>query len=180
MKESLMRLQFPIFLLALFLVMVGQPVAAQPISTFHNWGNWQIYGNSPQFMDFGLGIFDTNDGAIGTGRIELRFGRKLFFIGPAVGILANTDGGIFGYGGIYADIAYKNLVITPLLGAGGYHKGGGKDLGGIFQFRSSITLAYQFHNLSRLGVQFAHVSNAALEHINPGEQDVFLTYAVPF
>jgi hypothetical protein len=96
-----------------------------------------------------------------------------------MGVMANTDGGVFGYGGIYADIKYRNLVATPFFTVGGYHQGGSKDLGGTFQFRSGMTFAYQFNRGSRLGVRFAHISNASIYDNNPGENEVLLTYAIP-
>lgn len=173
--------------LLLFLVLVfpllGQRAEARSLTTFRRFGNWRIYGNGPNYLALGAGAFNLpskGNKGYGVGRLEVRFGKKLFFIGPAIGLLVNADGGFMGYGGIYADIAYKRLVITPCVGAGGYENGEGKDLGGPFEFRSSLTLAYQFDNLSRLGVQIAHVSNADLRQKNPGEQDLLLTFDIPF
>jgi lipid A 3-O-deacylase len=59
-------------------------------------------------------------------------------------VLANTQGGIFGYGGFYSDLALGRFVLTPLAAVGGYHHGGSEDLGGIFQFHLSADLSYQF------------------------------------
>jgi lipid A 3-O-deacylase len=154
--------------------------AAEPASVFHRAGNWQIYGDSRNYLTLGLGAFDADEEATGAAQIELRFGRKLFFVGPAIGFLANADGGFFGYGGLYTDIAYKKLVLTLMGGAGGYEEGDGKDLGGIFQFRSEITLSYQFGNLSRLGIKYGHISNGSTHYSNPSEQDGFITFAIPF
>lgn len=158
--------------------------ANAPPEIFYQAGNWQILGTAPHYLDLGLGAFDLiaeSDGRTsGAARLELRAGNKLWFIGPAVGVLANTDGGWFGYGGIYADVAYGNLVITPLLAAGGYDEGAGKDLGGDFQFRTVLTFSWQFANRVRLGVQVAHISNAGLDDRNPGEEDVLLTLGLPF
>ena len=84
--------------------------------------------------------------------------------------MGNTDGGAFGYGGMYADLTYGNLVITPLLGAGVYAEGDSKDLGGVFEFRSELGVACQFHDGTRLGLRIAHLSNAGIYHSNPGER----------
>jgi hypothetical protein len=154
--------------------------SAESTSIYSRAGNWQIYGDSPSYLDLGLGIFDATDEASGAARVEARFGRKLFFVGPALGLLANTDGGYFGYGALYADIVYKKLLITPLWGVGGYEEGDGTDLGGTVQFRSAITLSYQFDNRSRLGIQASHISNADLHDRNPGEEDYLLTFSLPF
>lgn len=104
----------------------------------------------------------------------------MWFLGPAIGLMANTDGGVFGYGGLYADIAYGNFIVTPLAGFGGYREGDSTDLGGVFQFRLSIGVSYQFENRHRLGLNLAHVSNATIHEINPGEEELYLTYAIPF
>jgi lipid A 3-O-deacylase len=142
--------------------------------------------NSPNYLILGVGAFDLfeenvvdhNRSAAGT--VELRLGTKLLGIGPALGLLANVDGGVFGYGGLYFDLPFGPIVITPLGAIGGYRQGDSKDLGGVFQFRASITAAYQFENASRLGVELGHISNAHIHEENPGEEDAFITYALPF
>jgi hypothetical protein len=179
-KESGPKMRCMIFILALALIQ-GLPAAADDLpSTYYRLGNWQLHGDSPHYLAFGLGAFDVDEEPVGVARVELRFGRKLFFIGPAIGFMANTDGGYFGYAGIYADISYKNLVITPMAAGGGYEEGEGIDLGGIFQFRATLTLAYQFDNLLRLGVQYGHLSNGGTHDSNPSEQDAFVTFAISF
>jgi hypothetical protein len=40
-------------------------------------------------------------------------------------------------------------------------------------------LSYQFDNQARLGLQFAHISNAGLSSHNPGENELLLSYAFP-
>ncbi len=181
-----MKLAFRVALAAsfLFLNWHGVADAVEPQSVSFNAGSVEFLGSGPNFIDFGLGVFDVNEESNGkaaaAGRLELRFGGKLFFIGPAVGILGTSDGGVYAYGGFYADIRIKNFVVTPLLAIGAYREGSGKDLGGTFEFRDSITFAYQFDGGSRLGLQIAHMSNASIYDRNPGQEDVFLTYTVPF
>jgi lipid A 3-O-deacylase len=142
-----------------------------------------LVGDEASRLDLGVGAFDVQGdrGArpSAVGQVEFRYGKKLFFIGPAVGILATTKGAIFGYGGIYADFRFGPFVVTPLGAVGGYHQGGGEDLGGPFQFRASIAASYEFANQSRLGAQIAHVSNGGTDHLNPGPNEVLLTYAIP-
>jgi hypothetical protein len=174
--------------LLLVLALAGLPLRAaageNPQAVFYQLGNWQLYGAGPHYFDLGLGVFDARESSGGqasaAARLELRLGKKLGFVGPAVGLLANTDGGWFGYGGLYADLAYKRLIITPLLSAGAFDEGSGKDLGGTFQFRPALSLAWQFANGARLGLQAAHISNADLHSINPGEEEFLVTLAWPF
>ncbi|ABA57508.1 hypothetical protein Noc_1000 [Nitrosococcus oceani ATCC 19707] len=142
-------------------------------------GDIEFLADEPSYLDFGAGAFNFSDDPTAAGYIEYRYGKKLSFIGPVMGIMANTDGGVFGYGGFYADLKYRRLIVTPLATVGGYHQGGSKDLGGIFQFRTAITFAYQFDGDSRLGVRLSHISNAGLHDDNPGENEILLTYSLP-
>jgi hypothetical protein len=143
----------------------------------------QLLGDEPSYLDFGVGVFN-NQGhrhspATPEGRVEFRYGEKLLYFGPAAGLVVNTRGGVFGYAGIYTDIAWGRFVLTPLGGVGLYSRGSGEDLGGTFQFRLSANLAYEFDGGSRLGVQFAHISNAGIHARNPGDDEFLLTLALP-
>ena len=62
---------------------------------------------------------------------------------------------------------------------GGYHTGDSSDLGGVFEFRLSLDIAYRFDNRHRLGVRAAHISNGGVNEQNPGEEELFLTYSIP-
>ena len=174
-----------IALLTLSLVLAPAAIvmAVDAPDSYYRRGNWQIHATGPHYLDIGLGLFDagwSDRKNVPAARIELRIGQKLGFIGPAIGFLANVDDGYFGYGGLYADMAYKKLVITPFLAAGAYEEGSGKDLGGTFQFRTALSLAYQCDNLVRLSLQLAHISNADLHDYNPGEEEIYLGVALPF
>ena len=124
--------------LLLVLVFISLPyrvhAGALPPYVFYQIGNWQLLDTECHYLDLGLGVFDATENnhghSAGEARLELRIGQKLGFVGPAVGLLATTDGGWLGYAGLYADIVYKHLVITPILSVGGYKEGDGKDLGG--------------------------------------------------
>ena len=145
--------------------------------------NFQLLGDEPSYLDLGVGAFDIQghreSPTTFEGRVEFRYGQKLFFIGPTAGVLANAQGGIFGYAGFYADIAWWRLVLTPLAAMGAYHRGGSEDLGGVFQFRIGAKLAYEFDNNQRLGAEFVHISNAGIHKRNPGDNEILATYAFP-
>ncbi len=158
---------------------------ASGTSDFARWGGFSVRGAAPHYIDVGAGVFDfraafDESERSAAGRLEVRGGTKLWFVGPAVGLMANTDGGIFGYGGIYADFAFGRFVITPLTAIGGYRQGDSSELGGVFQFRQSLTVSYEFENRHRLGVAIAHISNANIYDSNPGEEELYVTYAIPF
>lgn len=101
-------------------------------------------------------------------------------IGPFVGLMANSDGAVFGYGGLYVDLNLgSRFVLWPAAGMGGYTPGGGIELGGVFQFHAGVILAYRFDNESRLGLHFAHISNARIHDSNPSNNSLLLTYTLP-
>jgi hypothetical protein len=147
-------------------------------TTFTRLGSIVIHGNEADNLLAGVGAFDLRDETSPAGTIEYRFGRKVFVVGLSLGLVANTKGGLYGYVGAYSDLSYKKLYITPQLAIGGYRKGNSTDLGGVFQFRESIDLAYRFDNGHRLGVRIAHISNADTQQTNPGEEEVLLTYSL--
>ena len=148
-------------------------------TAFAHLGPIVVHGNEADNLLLGAGLFDLRDDTSGAGTVEYRFGRKVFLVGFALGLMANTDGGLFGYVGAYADLSYKKFYVTPQLAMGGYGEGSSTDLGGVFQFRESLDLAYRFDNGHRLGIRAAHISNAAIHDINPGEEELLLTYSFP-
>lgn len=167
-------------------LVVGRPGVARaderPTTPYFQLGPVVVHGNEADALMLGLGAFDpfkeSYDGSAAA-TLEYRLGRKLFVIGPAIGGMANTDGGLFGYFGLYSDISVGKVYFTPMLALGGYHQGDSKDLGGVFQFRESVELAYRFDNGQRLGFRVAHISNAHIHEYNPGEEEYYLTYAIP-
>jgi hypothetical protein len=141
-----------------------------------------IGGKGPDVVTFGVGAFDfaKTDPASVEGRIEYRWGQKLAVFGPTVGVLANSDGGVFGYVGTYLDFRMAPMIITPSLGFGYWHEGDSKDLGGNFPFiHFAIDMAYAFESGARLGIKLAHISNAYTHSSNPGQESILLTFALP-
>ena len=139
----------------------------------------------PSYVDLSAGVWDLVGNAhrnrMGAAGAEFRFGRKLFHIGPAAGVLADLYGGGMVYAGLYGDIPLGPIVLTPLGGFGAWWRGGSRDedLGSGFEFRVSLEVAYQFADRGRLGLRFGHISNADTSRTNPGENDLMLTYALP-
>jgi hypothetical protein len=154
--------------------------AEEPGTTaFARLGPVVVHGNEADQLMVGLGAFSLRDGTSGAGTVEYRFGRKVFVVGPALGLVANTDGGLFGYVGAYSDLSYDRIYVTPQVGMGGYHEGAGPDLGGVFQFRLSLDIAWRFDNGQRVGIRAGHISNAGTNEHNPGEEELLLIYSLP-
>jgi lipid A 3-O-deacylase len=158
--------------------------AAEPARVFRRVGPFDLLGDGPNYLDIGAGVFDfrraSGDDVAPEGRVELRFGKKLYFFGAALGLMANIDGGLFGYQSIYADFARGRFVLTPLLGLGGYRQGGSKDLGSVLHFRLELGLSWLSSSQSRIGIRFAHISNAHIFRSNPGVEEILFTYAIAF
>lgn len=177
------RMMPPLLGLALFMALSATATAARAdgadTTAFARIGPILVHGNEADNLLLGAGVFDLRHDPSGAGTVEYRFGRKVFVVGLALGLMANTDGGLFGYVGAYGDLSYKRLYVTPQLAMGGYGEGGSKDLGGVFQFRQSLDVTYRFDNGHRLGIRAAHISNASIHDINPGEEELLLTYSVP-
>lgn len=173
-----------VFFLAAALAVVGSGSASAGLGSGFTLGPLTVMGDGAGYAVLGAGVFDAIEEGRGDPGAELsgevRFGRKLFVIGPVIGIEANTDGGVYGYGGFYLDARIDRFVITPVLALGGYKRGGSKDLGGVFEFRVALDLSYEFPEGDRLGLRVAHISNAGIHDHNPGEEEFLVTYAIPF
>ena len=139
--------------------------------------------NEPSYLEFGVGAFNVSGRGetpvSAEGSIEYHYGRKYFWLGPALGLLADHRGGLFGDAGFYSDIKIAPFVITPMAGLGVYRRGGSLDLGGPLAFRLSLAAAYQFNDFSLLGLKFAEVSNLGIYTRNPGENEILMTYTIP-
>lgn len=164
--------------------LLSSPAAAQSAP-----GDSQAFvhmiGDTPGHLDLGAGVYDiignSHRNETGGADVEYRFGQKFYFIGPAMGVIADARGGGMVYAAIYGDIAAGPLIITPLGGAGAWWHGAHNDenLGGTFEFRLSFEVAYPMADGSRLGLRFGHISSADLNKTNPGENDLMLTYSLP-
>lgn len=136
------------------------------------------------YLLFSAGIFNVlHDDSDTAGQIgaEYRFREWDFGIRPTLGVLANWNGGLYGYGGLNWEVPLiaNRLFLTPGIMIGAYSQGNGKDLGGPIEFRESIELAYQFDNAQRLGLAFTHMSNASIYDHNPGVEALLLEYSLP-
>lgn len=107
------------------------------------------------------------------------FGPAFHGIGPMVGLNANSDGGIFGYGDLFLDIRpTENTVIWPSAGIGGYRRGNSVPLGGVFQFHAELFLGYRVTDNQMLGLSYQHISNAGIHASNPTADSLYLNYTL--
>ncbi|PIR34633.1 MAG: acyloxyacyl hydrolase [Alphaproteobacteria bacterium CG11_big_fil_rev_8_21_14_0_20_44_7] len=138
---------------------------------------------------FGLGyanIFQNDDEDIGlraeyrSERIEPKYVLNADHVSYFVGVDAYLDFSAYAYGGFLYDWKVAdNWYVIPSLAAGLYHEGGGRDLGGMIEFRSQIEVDYEMQDKSRIGLSLNHVSNASIYDNNPGTEHIFLNYTKP-
>ena len=134
------------------------------------------------FLAFSLGAFDVFDDETTTeAHIEYRSGWKLFNVGPTLGVMFNSDAGLYVYGGVYLDLFLgRRWLVMPNVAVGAYHQGDSKDLGSTFEFHAAVEVSYRFDGGSRLGIALHHISNAGLGDSNKGANSLVVTYAISF
>ena len=71
------------------------------------WGAETARAEGPAFFAASAGGFDVNDDETSAEfRLEYRSDYRLWHFGPMIGLMANSDGGVYGYGGIFIDIFF--------------------------------------------------------------------------
>lgn len=137
------------------------------------------------YLVFGLGAYDFGDrdnreNKAVEFRLEYRPAISWWIVQPFVGAQATSDGAVYGFGGILANVNLTDrIVLTPSFAAGYYRQGDGKKLGNGLEFRSTIELAYTFDNRSKIGVTYGHVSDAGIGDVGGGEETLAVIYAFP-
>ncbi|MEC9345884.1 MAG: acyloxyacyl hydrolase [Pseudomonadota bacterium] len=163
-------------LIALLVVASGQgPTLADELDKFQP-------KKSRSFVSFGAAYYDfIKENGSGEIHLEYRDGNRLWLFKPFAGALATTDGSVYPYAGLLTDFYFgERLVVSPSVAAGPYFRGGGKNLGSVFEIRSGLEIAYRFENRVRLGLTFYHISNAGVgNNLNPGVEALGLTYSIP-
>ena len=101
-------------------------------------------------------------------------------ISPITGGFITENSAAYIYTGFEWNVEMGELIFTPSFAPGLYHKGDGKDLGHVLEFKSEIQLSYALSKDSRLGVSYNHVSNASLGDKNPGANSYMFNFLKNF
>ena len=136
----------------------------------------------PAMLMLSGGAFDANKQVNPAAEFGLQWrgGGRLWRLGPMAGVMATTDSAFNAYFGFSLDFPLGTRVaLRPSFAPTYYSMGNGKDLHGVVQFRSGIEAAWRFGEGLRLGLELYHLSNASLEDLNPGEESLVLTFALP-
>lgn len=74
----------------------------------------------------------------------------------------------------------KGFLMSVDIAAGHFAHGGGLDteLGDGLQFRTGISLQYEFADKTRFGLGLYHISNASIKECNPGTEIITVIYSL--
>jgi hypothetical protein len=98
---------------------------------------------------------------------------------PAFGAMTTEEDAYYGWAGgaLFYPLGPRWGLVSEL-GAGVYHRGRDRDLGGSLEFRSGIEATYRANDTLRVGVAVYHLSNARIHEINPGVNSLVLTFGI--
>ena len=143
--------------------------------------------NNGQQLNFFTGNFDFSDDkqkaiSIGFQHQNENLFRNTFLgnVSPITGGFITENSAAYVYTGVEWNIDMGGLTLTPSFAPGLYHKGNGKDLGHVLEFKSEVQLSYAATDKSSLGVSYNHVSNASLGDKNPGANSYMFNFIKNF
>ena len=101
-------------------------------------------------------------------------------ISPITGGFVTKNSAAYIYTGFEWNVEIGGLTFTPSFAPGLYHKGDGKDLGHVLEFKSEIQFSYEVSENSKIGVSYNHVSNASIGSKNPGANSYIFNFLKNF
>ena len=101
-------------------------------------------------------------------------------ISPITGGFITENSAVYVYSGIEWNFDMGSFAFTPSFAPGLYHKGDGKDLGHVLEFKTEVQLSYISSEDTSFGVSYNHVSNASLGDKNPGANSYMFNFLKKF
>ena len=101
-------------------------------------------------------------------------------VSPITGGFITDNSAAYVYTGIEWNVEMGKMLFTPSFAPGLYHKGDGKDLGHVIEFKSEVQLSYAASDNTSFGVSYNHVSNASLGDKNPGANSYMFNFIKNF
>lgn len=144
---------------------------------------------SPAYAKVFIGTVDTfRDSQDSQYGLEWEFAEGLtrFDFKRTLGIMRTRDQSHYLYSGFTRSSKFSasatGLWFNFASETGVYLHGGGEDtdLGFWLEFKTSAGLLWQFADQTRMGLHFAHISNASIANTNPGTELIYVTYQLPF
>ncbi len=99
---------------------------------------------------------------------------------PISGGFITGNSSAYLYTGIEGQYGIGPLKILPSFSPGYYHKGEGKDLGSVLEFKSEIKIGFDLFENSQLGFSYSHISNNDWGDTNPGVDNQKITFSKNF
>ena len=99
---------------------------------------------------------------------------------PITGVFLTGDSAAYLYTGIEGQYGVGPLKILPSFTPGYYHKGDGKELGSVLEFKSEIKIGFDVFENSQLGLSYSHISNNDWGDTNPGVDNHQITFSKNF
>ena len=157
--------------------------------SFTFFSNAEELKDTNQSNEFNVytGMFDFSDEGksstlVGFQHQDENLNRDTFFgnISPITGGLFTADNAGYIYTGVQAQYKIGALNVTPSFTPGLYHKGDGKDLGHMIEFKSEIQLSLNLFQNTELGFSYNHLSNASFGDKNPGANSYMFNFLKSF
>ena len=143
--------------------------------------------NTSHQYNFFIGNFDFSDDKqaamlVGFQHQNETLERDTFLgnISPITGGFVTENSAVYIYTGFEWNVDMGSLTFTPSFAPGLYHKGDGKDLGHVLEFKSEVQLSFDLSQSSKIGFSYNHVSNASLGDKNPGANSYMFNYLQNF
>ncbi|KAA3659962.1 MAG: acyloxyacyl hydrolase [Calditrichaeota bacterium] len=137
-----------------------------------------LFSQEHSLISFSVGTLgiDDNQKAVEY-RFEYRAAPKLKGFSPTLGLQATSHASLYSFMGFSRDLRLANgFCLVPSLGIGAYHRGDGKNLGGLIEFRSGLELAFELGMHARASVAVHHLSNSSIYPHNPGVESIVFSY----
>ena len=152
--------------------------AGEPGTTaFAHLGLIVVHGNEADNLLLGAGVFDIRDRTSAAGTIEYRFGRKVFVAGLSLGLVANTEGGLYGYVGTTAICRIRGSTSRRRWRWAAITMVTVRIWAACFNSCLSLDVVYRFDNGHRGDTRGAHLQRRR-PRPEPGEEELLLTYSV--
>ena len=165
-----------IYLLTIFIIF-SSPLLSEEKDTI----------NSDHQYNFFIGNFDFSDhkqAALLVGfqhqNQNLSRDSMLGNISPITGGFVTENLGAYIYTGVEWNLNIGSLLFTPSFAPGLYHKGDGKDLGHILEFKTEVQFSYELSASTNFGFSYNHLSNANLAKDNPGANSYMFNFLKTF
>jgi len=165
------------FCLTLIFVFSIFALNAEEIKTDNQGTEFNVYTGMFDFSDQGK-----RSTLIGFQHQNENLNRDTFLgnLSPITGAFITADNAGYIYTGVQAQYKIGALNITPSFMPGLYHKGDGKDLGHVFEFKSEVQLSLDISKSTELGFSYNHLSNASLGDKNPGANSYMFNFLKSF